>query len=321
MQQFPYPRKSSTAHVYATNTRPSTDHNRRRLLKRYAPPCLAVLAILWLLTRLFPGAPPSTYVPPGTPPVVVVTTLDPKLPESHREAIKENRRAYAQRHGYATFFANTTDYDLMDKTPQSWATIPALRHAMTTHPHTPWLWYLSSESLIMVPDRSLFTAVLNPATLEPLLIKDQPVVPPDSVIRTFSHLAPDAISLIISQDAEGLASGSMLIRTGEWAKFFLDAWFDPLYRSYNFQKAEGHALEHLVQWHGTILAKLGLVPQRVMNSYTKEAKEGREQGLYQEGDLVANFHGCQRDHQRSCQEEMAPLISRQRELRELESGR
>ena len=65
-----------------------------------------------------------------------------------------------------------------------------------------------------------------------------------------------------------------MIRTGEWAKFFLDAWFDPLYRSYNFQKAEEHALEHIVQWHGTILAKLALVQQRLLNSYMPDPASG-----------------------------------------------
>lgn len=101
---------------------------------------------------------------------------------------------------------------------------------------------------------------------------DTPVVPPDSVIKTFSHLKPERVDFILSQDREGLAGGSLLIRTGDWAKYFLDTWYDPLYRSYNFQKAEGHALEHIVQWHGTILAKLALVPQRVINSYMKESE-------------------------------------------------
>ena len=102
------------------------------------------------------------------------------------------------------------------------------------------------------------------------MIIDKPVVPPDSVIKTFSHLRGERVDFILTQDREGLASGSFLVRTGEWAKFFLDAWFDPLYRSYNFQKAEAHALEHLVQWHGTILAKLALVPQKMLNSYMPE---------------------------------------------------
>lgn len=74
------------------------------------------------------------------------------------------------------------------------------------------------------------------------MMRDKPVVPPDSVIRTFSHLRGDKIDLIVTQDGEGLCQGSFILRRGEWAKFFLDTWFDPLYRSYNFQKAEGHAL-------------------------------------------------------------------------------
>lgn len=74
------------------------------------------------------------------------------------------------------------------------------------------------------------------------MLKDKPVVPPDSVIKTFSHLKGDRIDLILSQDKEGLCQGSFLLKHGEWAQFFLDTWFDPLYKSYNFQKAEGHAL-------------------------------------------------------------------------------
>ena len=74
------------------------------------------------------------------------------------------------------------------------------------------------------------------------MLKDKAVVPPDSVIHTFSHLKGDRIDLVLTQDGEGLCQESFIVRQGEWAKFFLDSWFDPLYRSYNFQKAEGHAL-------------------------------------------------------------------------------
>jgi hypothetical protein len=101
-------------------------------------------------------------------------------------------------------------------------------------------------------------------------------VPPDSVIKTFAHLKGERVDFVLSQDRDGLAGGSLLIRNTDWAKFFLDAWFDPLYRSYNFQKAEGHALEHIVQWHGTVLAKLALVPQRILNSYTRDTGASNE---------------------------------------------
>ncbi|KAJ9623546.1 putative alpha-1,6-mannosyltransferase mnn11 [Taxawa tesnikishii (nom. ined.)] len=281
---FPYPtRKSSHPTPYAVRSSRST------LLRQRSPKQLAAIAIgaivgLWLLLKLFLGGSGDGYVPPGTPGAVVVTVLEPGLSESYKEAIKANRRDYASRH--------------------------ALRHAMTLYPHSPYLFYLTSTALIMSPSLSLEKHVMNPSRLESLMIVDQPVVPPDSVIKTFSHLKGSRIDFVLTQDKEGLAGGSMIVRNGDWAKFFLDAWFDPLYRSYNFQKAEGHALEHIVQWHGTILAKLALIPQRILNSYTT----GSTEGVYQEGDFVANFHGCQRDPNRKCEEEMQPLLTRWREL-------
>lgn len=320
--QFPYPRKSSLSNPYTS----ARSDPRRRTLKTLAPALLAGTAILLLLFYLFtssstPTTASTTYRPPGTPDAIIITTLDPSLSESYKRNIKDNRNDYASRHNYATFFPNTTDYDLMPNSPSSWSTIPALRHAMALYPHTPWLFYLTSTALIMNPAESLHTKVLDPRKLEGLMITDTPVVPPDSVIKTFSHLRPERVDFILSQDREGLAGGSLLLRTGDWAKYFLDAWYDPLYRSYNFQKAEGHALEHIVQWHGTILAKLALVPQRILNSYTKEAVGaggGGGEGSYQEGDFLANFHGCARDAARGCEEEMGPLMARWRELRDQE---
>lgn len=79
------------------------------------------------------------------------------------------------------------------------------------------------------------------------MIPNQPIVPPDSVIRTFPNIKSGSVDFVLTQDDEGLAIDSMILRRGDWATYLLDAWFDPLYRSYNFQKAELHALEHLVQ--------------------------------------------------------------------------
>ncbi|KAH9815350.1 glycosyltransferase family 34 protein [Teratosphaeria destructans] len=313
--QFPYPRKSSTASAFAPRTTSRSYGGRRRNPRSLAPYLVGGVALIWFLVWLFAGSTSSRASrPPGTPEVVIVTTLDPKLSESYKTNIKENREYYAHKHGYATFYPNTTDYDLMPNVPQSWATVPALRHAMTKYPHTPWLWYLTSTALIMNTKDSVYDRVLDPAKLGPMMITDAPVVPPDSVIKTFSHLKPERVDLILSPDREGLAGGSLLVRSGDWAKFFLDAWYDPLYRSYNFQKAEGHALEHMVQWHGTVLAKLALIPQRIINSYT--SSNSGEAGQYQEGDFIANFHGCARDSSRNCEQEMAPLMVRWRELKD-----
>lgn len=94
----------------------------------------------------------------------------------------------------------------------------------------------------MNPKKSLKSHLLDKSTLESLMLKDASVVPPDSVIKTFSHLKADDIDLILSSDKESLDPGSFVIRQGDFARFFLDVWLDPLYRNYNFVRAEAHAL-------------------------------------------------------------------------------
>ena len=113
---------------------------------------------------------------------------------------------------------------------------------MTLYPYSTYFYALSPHAIIMNPTLSIYEHVMKPERLESILLKDKPVVPPDSVIHTFSHLKGDKIDLVLTQDGEGLCQESFILRRGDWANFFLDVWFDPLYRSYNFQKAEGHAL-------------------------------------------------------------------------------
>lgn len=192
----------------------------------------------------------------------------------------------------------------------------ATRHALTKFPDCKFVWYLDQDAYIMNPTLSLEDLVLQPKPLEALMIRGHPVVPPDSIIKTFGHLRGEHIDVILSQDKSGLVHNNMIIRNGEWAKFFLETWLDPLYRSYNFQKAERHALvrvlcsecrthqlirrqEHIVQWHPTILSKLALVPQRTFASYAKPTY-GEQ---YQEGDFVAMFTGCTSTGRESCEVE------------------
>jgi mannan polymerase II complex MNN11 subunit len=71
--------------------------------------------------------------------------------------------------------------------------------------------------------------------------------------------------------------------------------------------------EHIVQWHPTILAKLVLIPQRVMNSYNLDINYSNSNdldrpkitsGLYTEGDLLVRFRGCGPAPERDCEKEM-----------------
>lgn len=130
----------------------------------------------------------------------------------------------------------------MKGSPASWTKVVAMRHALTLYPDATYLWYLDLDSFIMNPQLSVERDVMSAARLEATMIVDHPVVPPDSIIHTFSHLRGQDIDLVVTQDKDGLATSSFVLRNSEWARYFVETWFDPIYRSYNFQKAETHAL-------------------------------------------------------------------------------
>ena len=228
--------------------------------------------------------------------------------------------------GYKSFYTDISTYaHLTQPSPTSWSLIPALRHALTRNPDIDYIWSLSPHALITNPSLSLYDHVFS--NLTSLMLKDIPVVPPDSVIHTFSHLKPSQVYLILTQDTDNVAHTSFILRNTEaipvvtghskdsWSQYFLDAWFDPLYRAYAFQKAENHALEHIIQWHPTILAKLAIVDQRLLNSYNHITKQPEEElntnvphqlqdGKWQPGDLVINLAGCLESKERDCEKQM-----------------
>lgn len=228
----------------------------------------ALLTVFFLLSQFFYTSTGAPAVPAGTSSIVVVTVLDRTAwSNEYIQKIVKNREDYAKRHGKATatqslsscpvtllmshncdsgytnFFANVSDYEtVLDNAPKSWAVLPALRHAMASNPYSKYFFHLDAHALIMNPSKSLESHVLDKDRLESLMLKDVSVVPPDSIIKTFSHIQAQDVDLIMTTDAEDLSSGSFLLRQGDFAKYFLDFWFDPLYISYNFAKAETHVL-------------------------------------------------------------------------------
>lgn len=230
--------------------------------------------------------------------------------------------------GYQTFYTSAAKYKhLLESSPSSWALIPALRHALSKHPESDYVWSLTPHAAITNMSASLHDHVFS--RLPSLMLKDIPVVPPDSVIHTFSHLKPSQVYLILTQDAGNVAPTSFILRNTDavevgasqprdtWSQYFLDAWFDPLYRAYAFQKAENHALEHIIQWHPTLLAKLAIVEQRVLNSYisgssvqidNSKKTAAPKNGIWQPGDLVINLKDCDVTSGRNCLAEMKKYL-------------
>ena len=67
------------------------------------------------------------------------------------------------------------------------------------------------------------------------------------------------------------------------------------------------------RWHGTLLAKLALVPQNIMNSYTeKDSRTASDNGVFKADDFILNFGDCDKG-ERNCEAEMRPWFTKTQE--------
>ncbi|KAJ5701906.1 hypothetical protein N7488_009454 [Penicillium malachiteum] len=295
---------------------------RRKQLKTIGLFAFALLVILYLLTHLSSSSSSSIATPAGTAgPVVIVTLLDREhWSESYINKIIANREDYAKRHDYTNFFATYSEYDeAVGDAPKSWATIPAVRHAMAKYPKAAYFFHLSPHALFMNPSKSLKSHILERNQLESVMLKDVPVVPPDSIIRTFAHLREKDVDFITTQDSEDLTPSSFVLKSGDFARYLLDLWFEPLFRNYNFQKAEIHGLDHIIQWHPTVLARTALVPQRALNAYSKDSRGAGPDGTYQDGDFLIRFPGCDDMEGKECAELEPYYMIWQKKLKSIRS--
>ncbi|KAL0635347.1 putative alpha-1,6-mannosyltransferase mnn11 [Maublancomyces gigas] len=286
---FALPTRSHRSSPFLAASVPRSYFSRRK-------PVYALIVLVVLLILLF-GRSSGPTRPADAPDTVLVLLVNRTGHSAeHVERVTENRRSYAEAHGYGLFIKSAADYPI-GPVPAGWARIPALRHAIATFPYSTTFWLLDQDSIIMNPALSLEAHITSTDRLRSLMLRDVPIVPPESVIKTYRHVAAEKVQFILTQDADGLSPGSMIVKRGEWASYFLDTWYDPLFRFYNFQNAEQHALEHIVQWHPTILTKLALVPQNIMNAYP-----GTAAGAYKDGDFVIRLSGCDAP-KRDCEKE------------------
>jgi mannan polymerase II complex MNN11 subunit len=68
--------------------------------------------------------------------------------------------------------------------------------------------------------------------------------------------------------------------------------------------------EHLVQWHPTVLSRLAIVDQRVINAYSK----GTGEEAYKDGDLAVRFPECAEAGAQACETESQAFVQAWRRM-------
>src|SRR5262245_37734105 len=142
----------------------------------------------------------------------------------------------------------------------------------------------------MNPTVPIHTQYVSPSSLLSLPLRETPVVPSDTRVRTLSlRNQPIAqLGLLLSHGRGILHTGSLLLRRGDYAEFVLDSWNDPLARTYQFPGGVHQMFEHLVGLHRTILEGVGVLPKRSIVSFGVGAGDDEQ---YHEGDFVVHLDG------------------------------
>ncbi|QPG72761.1 hypothetical protein FOA43_000062 [Brettanomyces nanus] len=242
----------------------------------------------------------TVYKGSKSPQIVLVMGLDfQKYEDEYALKVLPNRVNYASKHDYGLYVRWIQEF-----TPRlqeshnldtNWWRPLLIREAMSAFPQAKYFWFLDERSLIMRDDLTLESYLLNADSLGKAMLRDQPVILPESAIKTYRNTAPSDVSFIFTQDSYALNTDSIIVKNDMYGKSFLEYWGDNLYRGYsNFADNEVKALTHILQWHPYLLSRTALVPPRMLNSiHTDEKAKKDSMHSYQKGDLVVNFRSCE----------------------------
>lgn len=231
------------------------------------------------------------------------------------EMAESNRREYCDYHNYVYKFINMSRFDLKQVHPV-WGKLNALKAAFEEHPNVEWIWWLDVDVIIMNPEIDLARHVLNPKALTERLSYGRPLKHPSfgqySSIRSgyrrdtplpitaaksvlsgieaedYEYTDVNKIDIVICQDYWGLNAGSFFIRRSDFIDQLIDYWADPVFIEKEFTFREQDTLGHLNINHRTIRERIGIVPQRMLNSYISDDLWSG----YDDGDLTIHFAGC-----------------------------
>lgn len=259
--------------------------------------------------------------PANSPRVVIVSTLNyEKYSLQSLVNLIQNRVDYAINYNYGVyvrwtqeFVAEMNDFEYYtNKEKSKWARLFCLRAAMLAFPHAEYFWYLDEDALIMNKDVDIATYLLAPQSLQSVMLKGQPLIPPTGIIRTYDDVDPQDVKLIITQSRQKLETGSFIMKNDAIAKGILDIWQDKLFKVYNnFPYGPDLAITHILQWHPYMLSKTVLVPARMISSVhnplVSEDQRETDPLDYFPGDLVAQWIEC--NSVESCESILASYLA------------
>ncbi|GAB7354565.1 hypothetical protein MBLNU459_g5018t1 [Dothideomycetes sp. NU459] len=265
-------------------------HNSKTALQEYSNKIVPEMDWAAAKPRAYSKRPETGDGPRGKD-VVLLMASDKKGNQGNsisymHERAAENRKEYADWHGYTFYPINMSEIDF--PAHAIWKKIPAIKQAFAANPEAKWVWWLDLDAIIMTAHIPLSTYLLADSVLEQKLIRNMTV---DNINRTLSHedLHAQDVNLIISQDGNGLNSGSMFFRRGDWTDMLLDAWTDPYVMEHHLKaKMEQDALVHLVDTYEEVANHTGLIEQHIFNAYAQGGPEMR----WQEDDIAVHFAGC-----------------------------
>lgn len=159
----------------------------------------------------------------------------------------ENKRLYCTLHGY--------DFICVEKSldplrPPAWSKILLILELMQTSDYK-WIFWTDADSLIM------------------------------NMTISLEDLIVDNYNLILSKDNTGINTGQFLIKNCDWSKKLLQAIYSHTECIHHYCWEQQGLVEEL-QENEELWSSILLIPQRTINSYTKN---------YENGDFIIHFAG------------------------------
>lgn len=236
-------------------------------------------------------------VQPAKDKVLILTANDGKGNTQIGGALKaarENRKEYCNYHGCIEYFVDLSKY-IQPGSLAVWAKIDSIREAFDKNPGVEWVWWLDTDAIIMNAELDVAKHVLSRRALKERLTYGRPLHSVAGPFHQFIYMEKgevdvDQIDLVITQDFNGFNAGSFFIRRSQFTEFLLEYWPDKLLRDKGFLPyAEQSALSYIILAHERYHQHVGLVPQRMINSYTDDPN-----GVwsFKPGDFVVHLAGC-----------------------------